>query len=494
MTPTYLQSISGNDAGTGTCVLTLPNPVTVGSGILVVAGNVGSMSVTDIEGNTYVDLLGGIGIDMLARLASSVVAGATTVTVSSGVGTGFGVSVFEYSDVTGFKQIATNEGTTATPPPTPITTTEADLVFTALSGTANTVAGSTAPGYTVRETTPLPVPDIITADITGPAGVYSPAWTLLVPAPDNYIVATIALTSNQPLTITGNFPSGSTNAPYAGGVTAHGGVPPYSYSLFSGTLPPGLVLNTVTGTVTGTPTTGGTYNFTIEATDSTLATITFSVTLFINLFGPIFQQSNSLANTAPNCLPEARRLYTAIIDFATFEPTPIPKVNPPYINFPELTINEQSADGPARNDSISYYQVVNLTPGSSSQPANGSQQIGLSCVKGMLFYYRPTFGFQNDPGDQGGDFAYTPEEIGLLLVTNVTTAQTIAIPGPPLTANVNGNPVINGSFPFYASPTDVIRVLKLNEGSKQGYGKLTLQFTNFDVPAYSNAVLATLDQ
>ena len=49
--------------------------------------------------------------------------------------------------------------------------------------------------------------------------------------------------------------------PFTGNVTATGtGV---SYSLFSGTLPPGLTLNTTTGAITGTPTIAGTYRFTI---------------------------------------------------------------------------------------------------------------------------------------------------------------------------------------------------------------------------------------
>jgi choice-of-anchor A domain-containing protein len=46
-------------------------------------------------------------------------------------------------------------------------------------------------------------------------------------------------------------------------------VPPYTFSITVGSLPPGLTLNTSTGAITGTPTTYGTYNYTAQVVDST---------------------------------------------------------------------------------------------------------------------------------------------------------------------------------------------------------------------------------
>jgi len=46
-----------------------------------------------------------------------------------------------------------------------------------------------------------------------------------------------------------------------------GGQPPYSWSVASGSLPPGLTL-TGSGTLVGIPTTVGTYEFTVEISDS----------------------------------------------------------------------------------------------------------------------------------------------------------------------------------------------------------------------------------
>lgn len=47
-----------------------------------------------------------------------------------------------------------------------------------------------------------------------------------------------------------------------------GGTSPYTYSVTTGSLPPGLSLNTSTGQITGTPTTAGSYAATIRATDA----------------------------------------------------------------------------------------------------------------------------------------------------------------------------------------------------------------------------------
>ena len=53
---------------------------------------------------------------------------------------------------------------------------------------------------------------------------------------------------------------------YSDGVTATGGT--FTYSIDSGSLPPGLTLNSATGAITGNSTTAGTYTFNINATDT----------------------------------------------------------------------------------------------------------------------------------------------------------------------------------------------------------------------------------
>jgi len=61
---------------------------------------------------------------------------------------------------------------------------------------------------------------------------------------------------------------------YSQTIPATGGFPPYTFSISSGTLPPGLSLNTSTGLISGVPTTLGTYPFTVSVTDSATPTPT----------------------------------------------------------------------------------------------------------------------------------------------------------------------------------------------------------------------------
>ena len=62
-------------------------------------------------------------------------------------------------------------------------------------------------------------------------------------------------------------PNGTVNHPYSRIITASGGDGPYTFSLLSGSLPPGLTL-TSGGTLSGTPTAQGGFTFTIQAKDS----------------------------------------------------------------------------------------------------------------------------------------------------------------------------------------------------------------------------------
>ena len=62
--------------------------------------------------------------------------------------------------------------------------------------------------------------------------------------------------------------SAGVGTPFSQGFSISGGVAPYRWSLYRGSLPPGLVLNSQTGQISGTPTAGGTFAFGLEATDS----------------------------------------------------------------------------------------------------------------------------------------------------------------------------------------------------------------------------------
>ena len=77
--------------------------------------------------------------------------------------------------------------------------------------------------------------------------------------------------SNNSLALSGALPSGTVSQPYNAVLSVGGGSSPYQFSLRSGSLPPGLALNTSTGSFTGTPTATGIYSFQIQVTDTPLA-------------------------------------------------------------------------------------------------------------------------------------------------------------------------------------------------------------------------------
>ena len=88
----------------------------------------------------------------------------------------------------------------------------------------------------------------------------------------------ITITTPSPL------PSGTAGSspPYSQQIMVTGGVPPYVFSVISGSLPPGLLLNPTTGVISGIPITAGVYHFVISVTDSDGCMAAMSYTLIIN--------------------------------------------------------------------------------------------------------------------------------------------------------------------------------------------------------------------
>ncbi len=147
-------------------------------------------------------------------------------------------------------------------------------------------SGSLPAGLTMNQS------GVINGRPTGPiSGQPNPA-TFTVQVTDNSTTPTSAtqpysiyVSPASPLQLTAVSPltTGYPNYAYGTSISTTGGVRPFTFSLVSGSLPPGLSLNTSNGVISGTPQcpTGGTgacaapptpYSFTVQVTDSTLPT------------------------------------------------------------------------------------------------------------------------------------------------------------------------------------------------------------------------------
>jgi hypothetical protein len=81
---------------------------------------------------------------------------------------------------------------------------------------------------------------------------------------------------------TGAAPTGIVGQPYNGlAPAANGGLPPYTWKLAGGTLPPGLTVDPATGALSGSPTAAGTFEYTLGVTDTggRTASVALSVTV-----------------------------------------------------------------------------------------------------------------------------------------------------------------------------------------------------------------------
>lgn len=109
----------------------------------------------------------------------------------------------------------------------------------------------------------------------------------------------ITITPAQPISIvTTSLQQGSVGVAYNASISSNGGIPPLTWSLLSGSLPPGLTLQTITttsgspptvmtlGQISGTPLSPGTSTFTVEVQDSAIPSQSATQTLSLTINGP----------------------------------------------------------------------------------------------------------------------------------------------------------------------------------------------------------------
>jgi len=96
---------------------------------------------------------------------------------------------------------------------------------------------------------------------------------------------TISVTINPPLSITTlSLPAWTVTPsnPYSQAVAISNGTGPFTFSISSGGLPPGLTLNSSSGLISGGPTSAGTFAFTVQVSDNAGATANQGLQIVIN--------------------------------------------------------------------------------------------------------------------------------------------------------------------------------------------------------------------
>jgi len=128
----------------------------------------------------------------------------------------------------------------------------------------------------------------VTSTATGPliAGANTLTVTATYTDPTNKVYTTtktLNLTINPALSITTtSLPAVVVGNTYSQPLAMLGGTPSYSWSLASGSLPPGIEMNPSTGSLTGLPTGTGTFPFTVQVTDATGATTQRALSIEVN--------------------------------------------------------------------------------------------------------------------------------------------------------------------------------------------------------------------
>jgi hypothetical protein len=303
-------------------------------------------------------------------------------------------------------------------------------------------------------------------DSSTPAQSGTKSLTIVVAAPQPPVISTSAL------------PGGVVGSAYAATLSAQGGTPPYTWSISSGSLPPGLTLNPSNGAITGTPGIQGTYTFTATVQDSSApaqsGTMSLSIviapappaalaittsTLGAGAMGAAYTDALSAQGGTPP--------YTWTITAGSLPPglTLNPSTGaitgtPTTVGVFTFTAMLQDSSAPAQTASQAFSITINPV---LSISISGTQQPGLQISNGQVQAASPA------PADINGNISltFTPN------ASDLPAAYTN--PGVCFSTTTCGtSPVTSIPFTISAGQTSVIITPPLQTGTVAGDIVLTL--------------------
>lgn len=176
---------------------------------------------------------------------------------------------------------------------------QADIIFSSVERAAIRTDGSLGSWEVVPAMT-SPRADyaaVVANDLIYSLGGYRVEGTtrILLDSVEVWNPAGLPLGGPDPVTITTGspLPNGVVGTPYTTTLQVMGGQPPYTWSIDSGSLPPGLNFHQDTGEITGEPTSAGSFEFVVGVTDSVGGSTSKPFTLQVSASGssesPIFE-------------------------------------------------------------------------------------------------------------------------------------------------------------------------------------------------------------
>jgi len=234
--------------------------------------------------------------------------GAHTITLTETSGTGFyymsGMRFSGLGSVDGAVATTTTGSTLGVPSTmsTSKTTTTNNDILVNCSGGAPFGTHFNSPGNTeapAHEGASSPsISSLITMYRAGTVNTYTPTENIFSDvafgSSATFAMQTLAFTPSTILIADTAGPDGGNGVAYSAQLHCIGGTSTQTYSLFSGSLPTGLSLNTTTGKITGTPTVNGTSSPQFKCTDGTVtsAAQTVPITIGAVLGVPTVRQIN----------------------------------------------------------------------------------------------------------------------------------------------------------------------------------------------------------